>query len=224
VWRIWSNAFSAAVIIGTVSIRTVNADLEPSPLEKLEHACILFQSAAESSSRALRALPILLTMREKTLQSRQSNTDDAKPGYPRIEPYDELAIFIGRMGLVLPKRPVNARTSVTLPSAIRLPSIPNLLRPHEETSPSLSHYPHRSAAQPGYVGSDSISTSTAFPLNWESLHREIPESTYYGSGTTHSDTTVSPVNPPGDAMLEDRWSSFMHHYAMMGDVQTRSRY
>jgi len=70
VWRIWSNAFSAAVrditwiaitvrfdfeiyfqvIIGTVAIRTLNAGIEPPPLNKLDHACELFQSAAESSS------------------------------------------------------------------------------------------------------------------------------------------------------------------------------
>jgi hypothetical protein len=39
-----------------VAIRILNANLEPSPIEKLDHACILFQSAAEVSSRALRAL------------------------------------------------------------------------------------------------------------------------------------------------------------------------
>jgi hypothetical protein len=83
VWRIWSNAFSAAVrditwiaitvrfdfeiyfqvIIGTVAIRTLNVGIEPPPLNKLDHACELFQSAAESSSRASRALVSILALR-----------------------------------------------------------------------------------------------------------------------------------------------------------------
>jgi hypothetical protein len=39
-----------------VAIRTVNTNLKPSPLEKLDDACFLFQNAAETSSRALRVL------------------------------------------------------------------------------------------------------------------------------------------------------------------------
>ncbi|KIM79207.1 hypothetical protein PILCRDRAFT_74553 [Piloderma croceum F 1598] len=56
VWRIWTNALSAAVIIGTVAMHNLNATLKPSPLEKLEHACTLFRSAAKASSPASRAL------------------------------------------------------------------------------------------------------------------------------------------------------------------------
>ncbi|KAH7928331.1 hypothetical protein BV22DRAFT_1005131 [Leucogyrophana mollusca] len=56
VWRIWSFAFSAAVIIGTVAIRKLGVKLTPEPMEQLEHACTLFTSAAETSSRAQKAL------------------------------------------------------------------------------------------------------------------------------------------------------------------------
>jgi len=229
VWRIWSNAFSAAVIIGTVAIRNLNANLEPSPLEKLEHACTLFQNAAEASSRALRALPILQTMRKKALQSRQSDLDDDKPDHPCIEPYDELAIFGGRTGLVMPQRQLNVATPAEPSSGIRLPSIPNLLHPPptEVMRPSVSHPSCRSDLQPqSYVVNEATSTSTGLSLNWEGLYREIPEPSYsYGPGTNYSDAAAGPANLPTDGvMLEDRWSSFMHHYAMMGDVQTRAHY
>jgi hypothetical protein len=44
------------VIIGTAAMHNLDATLKPSPLEKLEHACTLFQSAAKASSPASRAL------------------------------------------------------------------------------------------------------------------------------------------------------------------------
>ncbi|KAJ7628452.1 hypothetical protein FB45DRAFT_748903 [Roridomyces roridus] len=56
VWRIWSLAFSASVVIGTLAIRGINLDLDPPPLERFEIACNIFRSAAETSSRAARAL------------------------------------------------------------------------------------------------------------------------------------------------------------------------
>ncbi|KZP29231.1 hypothetical protein FIBSPDRAFT_727667 [Athelia psychrophila] len=56
VWRVWSYAFSASVIIGTVAIRSVNSLIDPDPFKKLEEACTMFQSGAQTNSRALRAL------------------------------------------------------------------------------------------------------------------------------------------------------------------------
>jgi hypothetical protein len=70
-----------------------------------------------------------------------------------------------------------------------------------------------------------MSMSTDIPSNWEGLYREIPESSYYGVGMAYSNPTVGPTNPPGEGvMLEDRWSSFMHHYAVIRDVQPPTRY
>jgi hypothetical protein len=167
-------------------------------------------------------------MREKALQPHQSNPENARPGYPHVESYDELAIFGGRTGLVLPKRPFNTITPAATPSGIRLPSIPNLIHPSpaEVISPSIPHPSYRDPQpQSAYVVNDTTSRSAGLPSNWEGLHREIPESSYYGPGTTYSDPRAGPANLPGEGvMLEDRWSSFMHHYAMMGDVQPRTRY
>ncbi|KAJ7028724.1 hypothetical protein C8F04DRAFT_963706 [Mycena alexandri] len=56
VWRIWSLAFSAAVVVGTLAIRGINLNLEPPPLEQFQTACNMFRTAAETSSRAARAL------------------------------------------------------------------------------------------------------------------------------------------------------------------------
>src|ERR1700723_94899 len=118
-------------------------------------------------------------MRDKALQSRQSNAEDAKPYNLHVEPYDELAIFGGRTGLVMPKRSLDFFTAVEPPSNIRLPSIPNLLHspPVEAISPPISHPSYRSDPQPQpvYVANDVTSTSATLPLNWEGLYREIPD-------------------------------------------------
>ncbi|KAG2159403.1 uncharacterized protein EDB93DRAFT_1075422 [Suillus bovinus] len=55
-WRIWTFAFSAAVIVGTVAIRRLGIKLDPEPLEHLEKACNLYYQAAQTCSRAKRAL------------------------------------------------------------------------------------------------------------------------------------------------------------------------
>lgn len=44
------------VIIGTVAVHNPDSKLDPPPFEKLDQACILFHKAAETSSRAQRAL------------------------------------------------------------------------------------------------------------------------------------------------------------------------
>ncbi|KAJ7865263.1 hypothetical protein B0H13DRAFT_1637161 [Mycena leptocephala] len=55
VWRIWSLAFSASVVVGTLAIRGINLNLTPPPLEQFQIACTMFRNAAETSSRAARA-------------------------------------------------------------------------------------------------------------------------------------------------------------------------
>ncbi|KAJ7178011.1 hypothetical protein C8R46DRAFT_888893 [Mycena filopes] len=59
VWRIWSLAFSAAVVVGTLAIRGINLNLTPPPLQQFQTACNMFRTAAETSSRAARALVCL---------------------------------------------------------------------------------------------------------------------------------------------------------------------
>lgn len=44
------------VIVGTVAIRGLHLNLSPPAFEQFQNACIVFESAAETSSRAARAL------------------------------------------------------------------------------------------------------------------------------------------------------------------------
>jgi hypothetical protein len=72
IWRIWSFAFSAAVIVGTVATRGGHLNLEPQAFEQFEAAYEVFHSAAEISYRAARALPVLHAMLQKAIEARKS--------------------------------------------------------------------------------------------------------------------------------------------------------
>ncbi|KAF7974586.1 hypothetical protein HWV62_11856 [Athelia sp. TMB] len=219
VWRVWSYAFSATVIIGTVAIRSVNSLLDPNPYEKLEQACTLFRSGAETNSRALRALPILNGMLEKGRQARQSAL--LNTARTPVESYDELAIFGGRTGLVLPKGNANdhsASVSNSPPFNIDpflLPAMPSLLP--DARTPTGTVFPSAlgDPQQLYFMDDEDLSA----PDSWEGLYREIPEPSYsYGASVVNPGFT-GPANPLGEAMLEDRWSSFMHQYALLGSGQ-----
>ncbi|KAJ8509272.1 hypothetical protein ONZ45_g8546 [Pleurotus djamor] len=64
-WSMWTFAFSAAVVFGTVVTRGPKSPLASSAMGELEQACILFSKAAQYSKRARKALPILIKLSEK---------------------------------------------------------------------------------------------------------------------------------------------------------------
>lgn len=165
-------------------------------------------------------------MRQKVLQARHMNLDEFRPGYPHVEPYDELAMFGGRTGLVLPKRASPAPTSI-LPPTRRQPAIPNIPPPSLTAPNSLvipdNLFRNNTRALHDLFADETLTTFESLPPNWENLYREIPEPSYsYGMGNSFPNAPQGLANPPGDGvMLEDRWSSFMHQYGtgMLGQVQ-----
>ncbi|KAJ6606856.1 hypothetical protein B0H10DRAFT_2439911 [Mycena sp. CBHHK59/15] len=76
-WTMWTFAFSAAVVFGTVVTRGPRSPLAASAMTELEQACVLFSKAAVYSRRATKALPILTKLKEKAhyaLAATQSNS------------------------------------------------------------------------------------------------------------------------------------------------------
>ncbi|KAH7910916.1 hypothetical protein BJ138DRAFT_49320 [Hygrophoropsis aurantiaca] len=217
VWRIWSFAFSAAVIVGTVAVRNLGVQLTPEPLEQLEHACALFTSAAETSNRAQRALPILLRLRQKAYRAHQTAfTGNASFTSPSEEPDEELAIFGGRTMLVTnskspPESALDptrlARSSVERGSSQSFPiqQHPASIIPQAQAGPSQ---PPRYTTSEGSIG---------MPVEWENLYREIPGPE--GPQGTHTlyGSIQRLEHPAGGAVLEDRWSCFMHDSAAPAD-------
>ncbi|KAF7329791.1 Fungal-trans domain-containing protein [Mycena kentingensis (nom. inval.)] len=115
VWRIWSFAFNAAVVVGTVAIRgaSLQADanarkLEPEPWEVFQSTCGMFRDAAQTNSRAARALPVLQSMLMKAYHARQ--TYSGMEGPPTVAQDDELTVFGGRAEPIVRTPPSSAST------------------------------------------------------------------------------------------------------------------
>ncbi|KAF7369259.1 Zn(2)-C6 fungal-type domain-containing protein [Mycena venus] len=83
-WTMWTFAFSAAVVFGTVVTRGPRSPLAAAAMAELEQACVLFSKAAVYSRRATKALgPGGLPVKVK-----------------KEEPDDELSIFAGHTRFV----------------------------------------------------------------------------------------------------------------------------
>ncbi|KAF9493817.1 hypothetical protein BDN71DRAFT_1590785 [Pleurotus eryngii] len=118
-WSMWTFAFSAAVVFGTVVTRGPRSPLASSAMAELEQACILFSKAAQYSNRARKALPILTRLSEKArLALAAAQCEEAGTGAgsesgggllwsikQEDTGDDELDIFAGRTRFVSAKQP-----------------------------------------------------------------------------------------------------------------------
>ncbi|KAF9445242.1 hypothetical protein P691DRAFT_795733 [Macrolepiota fuliginosa MF-IS2] len=108
-WTMWTFAFTAAVIFGTVVTRGPRSPLAQSAMAELEQALVLFTKASQYNVRALKSLPILSKLAEKARYALEnikatSAGDDWKLGAQiekrEGEEHDELAIFAGHTRFV----------------------------------------------------------------------------------------------------------------------------
>ncbi|KIY61576.1 hypothetical protein CYLTODRAFT_495190 [Cylindrobasidium torrendii FP15055 ss-10] len=117
-WNMWTYAFSAAVVFGTVVTRGPKSPLATSALSELDQACSLFSRGSSYSRRAKKALPILIKLNEKARQALQDvSTEDPMLGQhvsmwdsasPLAE--DELTIFAGRTRFVSARKAMKEET------------------------------------------------------------------------------------------------------------------
>ncbi|KAF9233911.1 hypothetical protein BU15DRAFT_90182 [Melanogaster broomeanus] len=215
VWRIWSFAFSAGLIIGTVAIRRLGVKLEPDPFEQLDHACTLFHEAARTSSRARKALPVLLRVRQKAVEARLEPLQHepvVSPGRPGGSPnlHDDMEMYGGRTMLVPPSKPfIRARTQDThFPAEASLASSSKYMHSLHASAihPALAKIAASEGERQGVVG---------LPLEWESLYGDIPGPSHVSpQGASSVLPFHSPTQQGAQAdVLEDRWSSYMHNHS-----------
>ncbi|KIJ63650.1 hypothetical protein HYDPIDRAFT_113150 [Hydnomerulius pinastri MD-312] len=212
VWRIWSFGFSAAVIIGTVAIRRLGVKLDPDPFEQLEHACTLFHEAAQTSSRAQKALPILLRLRQKAVEARFETLqhgpviNTGKSGDSHSEP-DELEVFGGRTLLVTPSKSLICAPTLDMRFS-SAPSLASSSKPTQTLPPAVARPQLDSITE---AHGEPREGALGLPLEWESLYREIPGPSHVGPyGGASAYPLHASQNGDENIMLEDRWSSFMH--------------
>lgn len=111
-WNIWTFAFSAAIVFGTIVTRGPQSPLASNAMKELDDACLLFSRAAAHSRRAAKALPILTKLREKahvSVTAAQNERPSKQLGQQwsvKVEQDDdELEIFAGRTRFVSARRP-----------------------------------------------------------------------------------------------------------------------
>lgn len=113
-WTMWTFAFSAAVVFGTVVTRGPRSPLASSAMAELDQAIVLFSKAAVYSKRATKALPILTRLSDKAHHALAAVQNDPSPlsgdnggalwNIKAEDTDDELNIFAGRTRFVSAKR------------------------------------------------------------------------------------------------------------------------
>ncbi|KAJ7722887.1 fungal-specific transcription factor domain-containing protein [Mycena maculata] len=78
-WIMWTFAFSAAVVFGTVVTRGPRSPMAAAAMAELDQACVLFSKAAVYSRRATKALPILTKLNEKARLALAAAQNDPSP-------------------------------------------------------------------------------------------------------------------------------------------------
>ncbi|KAJ7932344.1 hypothetical protein B0H13DRAFT_2263331 [Mycena leptocephala] len=120
-WTMWTFAFGAAVVFGTVVTRSPSSPLAAAAMAELKQACVLFSKAAVFSRRATKALSILTKLSEKARYALAAAQNDPSPGenggvlgnttgvlgpggmpvkVNKEEPEDELSILAGHTRFV----------------------------------------------------------------------------------------------------------------------------
>jgi hypothetical protein len=113
-WTVWTFAFSAAIVFGTIVTRGPQSPLASNAMKELDDACRLFSRAAAHSRRAAKALPIITKLREKAhvaLAAAQNEQPSQQLGQKwsikAEQDDDELDIFAGRTRFLSVKRPIS---------------------------------------------------------------------------------------------------------------------
>ncbi|KAI6112556.1 fungal-specific transcription factor domain-containing protein [Pisolithus sp. B1] len=107
-WPLWTYAFSAGVVFGTIVTRGPRSPMASSAMKELHDARLLFSDASSHSRRAQRALPIINKLTERAHSALLHAQNDMPDGLGQQwlsaenEDDDELAIFTGRMKKVVP--------------------------------------------------------------------------------------------------------------------------
>ncbi|KAJ6495975.1 hypothetical protein C8R45DRAFT_151588 [Mycena sanguinolenta] len=199
IWWIWSFAFSAAVVIGTLAVRGTNLNLDPPPLERFQVACNVFRSAAETSSRAAHALPVLQSMLVKAYHAQQRYGGE---NVPAAAPDDEITIFGGRAEAVVRSSPtgspISQHKNPPLEPSVRSSRRETLRPPPAVSAPKL---PQKAIPAPPVADmGDCIADMNITQQNWEALFREA--GSIYG---LQQELSMDAAN------MDDRWSSFLHN-------------
>ncbi|KIJ65371.1 hypothetical protein HYDPIDRAFT_110415 [Hydnomerulius pinastri MD-312] len=211
-WSIWTFAFSAAIVFGTIVTRGPRSPLASNAIKELDDACLLFTKAAAHSRRAAKALPILTKLREKAhnaLAAAQSDKPSVQLGQQwtvkEEEDDDELAIFAGRTRFVSTKRlpdtkqvpegsGTSGRTSFSgSQTSVSDQLVAQLYRP--EPSTSVDNWAHADREELRYQPRPAEYTNASVQPQIMPQWRP-PRRSHYPYTPQHHPPTPTPQHPP----------------------------
>ncbi|KAK1227718.1 hypothetical protein PQX77_009269 [Marasmius sp. AFHP31] len=229
VWRIWSFAFAAAVVVGTVAMKGLHLNLQPPALDTLRMTCNVFRKAASINSRAAKALPVLEMILRKALDAQrtyQGKTQNqiviptlasasASPVAPPNHEKDEMSVIVGRPTVIYSRKDESKSAS----------SSP---RSRDQSTPSRI----QDAAAPSTLPADSLLSQ---PLtNMPSSNEPSSSPTPYSSLSTYSHADGSFSNPyqscpattstSSQSDLSEGWESLFHETSSGPIYQHRLNY
>ncbi|KAF7324675.1 Zn(2)-C6 fungal-type domain-containing protein [Mycena kentingensis (nom. inval.)] len=201
-WTMWTFAFSAAIVFGTVVTRGPRSPLATAAMTELEQACLLFSKAAAYSRRATKALPILTKLSEKARYALSAAQSDplggdnggllwnmqgvlGPTGQPvqvkKEEPDDELSIFAGHTRFVSGQLQRGS-------SSLQFPPPP--------PRPSEMHYNYDIRPPPSQL------QSQQYPPPRQRLHSMPPASSLHTLSQPHN-----PARPTVNVNVNVQWNS-----------------
>ncbi|KII83074.1 hypothetical protein PLICRDRAFT_47428 [Plicaturopsis crispa FD-325 SS-3] len=238
-WPMWTFAFSAGIVFGTVVTRGPKSPLASSAMTELERACVLFSKASIHSRRAAKALPILTRLSEKAHLALSTAANEGATSAPGLDGQlwsikhedddqeDELAIFAGRTRLI-------SVVSTPFPPRSFTPS-PSL--PADAPAPTTYHgkqqesYARSFVAEPHSASSSSVEIAGPWTepqqhhqhhlqtdyIHPHAQHHSIPSSQYASSSSSsyhHHSEHASVANPAAYGWSEMNQS---HYYTPPSD-------
>ncbi|KAF5352033.1 hypothetical protein D9758_009454 [Tetrapyrgos nigripes] len=219
VWRIWSFAFTAAVIVGTVATRGFHLNLEPPALEQFDAAYTVFKNAAEISNRAAKALPVMQAMLRRAVEAQKNAHRNEFVLDTDLKTEDELSIMAGKPKVIQGEQhPPHSATSTRADrSAMQTHPASTNSAQHVNPIPA-SRYPVQqtySQGSPSHRLDPTYSPPISAPT--DSPQHSVPNS--YAARRPSITTLTSPVSPypvtaaTGGATFADLsqgWSGLFH--------------
>ena len=182
---------------------------------QLEPWCVLSHIDVHPSPCILQ--PILQVMLHKALEAHSQHSESHEGD---SQPDDELSLFAGQTRLISPEQPFTSPAPTPKPRQSQAkPNHGGPLGVYAQHSSSLGHQlvpheplPNKRVFFPDNYPENFQATFSDLSGGWDGLFHEIPQPSYAFGSSTHSHSP----RPSGEgAMLDDRWSSFMHNYNIL---------
>ncbi|KDQ62020.1 hypothetical protein JAAARDRAFT_123795 [Jaapia argillacea MUCL 33604] len=218
-WIVWSFAFSAAVVFGTVVTRGPRSPLASAAMAELDQACRLFSKAAKVNRRAAKALPIIIKLSEKAHKALTAAQKDASaPGQDGTlwsmkedDSEDELAIFAGKTRFISKRNPPASVSSTPAPPVVNpQPRISKPYIPPISTSSSLPSTSTSSPLVPQPVSASPMSRNWSHDYSSTSIYH--PEHVHRGPASHYAHVPQRSDSAPYQWMQEPSMSQQPHHH------------